>query len=742
MVTFFYECLYVFTIASGILAIAAGPTGVGKVGILLFLVQIAITSLFVIFKNGKTTGRFISIGILSAFTIFIIILSRYDEFLGMAVENVRLLWLLVFALAAFILGELCAYVRVFGIIASVLSFASLIPIMIFKYDVSKLYVAAVFLFALLTLVSETQRRWKKSGDRDIKKHMVFTAPFILLIIIAVLILPYSPKRYNWTIVKNIYQMAQETIRDIRINASIRKNEDYAESQMGFSDRGGITGEIKSNEETVLSVSGIPKETDDLKLKGKNFSTFNGREWTEEDKSSAPDSMFDTIGIIASLSDYDDSIRNYVRWERLHIEYIQVNTSYIFAPEKTAIRKSNLPLLSYEVVNSGSDILWPQAKSYKTRYNVTYLLVNTENEAFADFLKNGGTPTEGTYNAVLKTQFGLNLDEEYTYEKFIENQRHIHEFYGREVVLSDELKAYMDKLYEGCESDLDKLLRIEALLKSFEYTENPGKIPDNVTNETEFLDYFILNSRKGYCSYFATAFTLLSRAEGMPARYVQGYDIKTDSKSEMYVKSSMAHAWSEVYFDGAGWVSFDATPGFGGGAYWEKKAGASNLPPIGTYVKKDTPSDMPILPEYTGEEPEEEGIFIEWYMVAIPVAAGIAVIALFFIVFKITAAIRLNKMDYDRKFVVLCKQILTVLKLLGKPMNESETLYEYKVRLSADYEEDLLTFTDDLENYLYNPAGYEKGYKEACEKAFKIRDTLLEDLKKRSIVRYIRYHLVN
>ena len=55
MVTFFYECLYVLTIASGILAIASGHVGVGKVGILLFLGQIAITSLFVIFKNGKTT---------------------------------------------------------------------------------------------------------------------------------------------------------------------------------------------------------------------------------------------------------------------------------------------------------------------------------------------------------------------------------------------------------------------------------------------------------------------------------------------------------------------------------------------------------------------------------------------------------------------------------------------------------------------------------------------------------------
>lgn len=742
MVTFFYECLYIFTIVSGILAIAAGPTGVGKVGFLLFLAQIAVTSLFVIFKNGKTTGRFISIGILSAFTIFIIILSRYDEFLGLAIENVRLLWLLAFALAAFLLGELCAYVRVFGIVVSVLSFASLIPMMIFKFNVSKLYVAAVFLLVLLTLVSEFQRRWKKSGDKDLKKHMVFTSPFILLIIIVVLIMPYSPKPYNWTIVKNIYQTITETVRDIRIRASIRKNEDYAEAQMGFSDRGDITGEVKSSNETVLSVAGIPNETEVLKLRGKNFSTFNGQGWADEDISSSPDSMLDTIGIIASLADYDDRMRDYVRWEKMRIEYIQVNTSYIFAPEKVAIRKSNLPIYSFDVINSGSDIMWPKSKSYKTAYNIVYLLVNTENEDFQNFLKEGTTPTEYAYNGTLKAQFGLELDDEYSYENFIAHQQYIHDFYGKEVVLSDELKAYTKKLYEGCESDVEKLQRIEALLESFEYTETPGKIPDYIDSDTEFLDYFILESRKGYCSYFATAFTLLARAEGIPARYVQGYNIKTGSRNSVYVSSSMAHAWSEVYFDGAGWVSFDATPGYGGGTYWASAAKPSELPPIGTYERKETPTEESTLPELDEEEPEDEGIIIEWYMVAIPVTVGIAVIALFFLVFKITAAIRLNKMDYDRKFVVLCKQILTIFKLLGKPMNEAETIYEYKVRLSADYEDELLTFTDDLENYLYNPNGNEKGYKEACEKAFKIRDTLLEDLKKRSLVRFIRYHLVN
>lgn len=741
MVTLLYEFLYVLTFCSGILAIASDPVGVGKVSFLLFLGQIALTSLFVIFKNSKTTGRFISIGILSAFTIFIIILSRYDEFLGLAVENVRLLWLLVFALAAFIIGELAAYVRVFGIVVSALSFASLIPIMIFKYDVSKLYVAAVFMLVLLTLISEFQRRWKKSGDKDLKKHMVFVSPFILLIIIVILILPYSPKPYNWTIVKNIYETITETVRDIRIKASIRKNEDYAEGQMGFSDRGEFAGEVKSSEETVLSVFGIPNETDNLKLRGKNFSTFTGKQWIEEDTSNEPDSMFDTIGIVASIADYDGSVRDYVRWEMMRIEYIQMNTSYIFAPEKAAIRKSNLPIYSFDVINSGSDLLWPKSKSYKTAYNMAYLLVNTENEDFANFLVNGKTPSEKTYNIILKTQFGLELDEEYSYQNFIAHQQYIHDFYGKEVVLSDELKAYTDKLYEGCENDVEKLDRIKELLQSFEYTETPGMIPEYVDSESEFLDYFILESRKGYCSYFATACTLLARAEGIPARYVQGYDIKNGSRNSMYVSSNMAHAWCEVYFDGAGWVSYDCTPGFGGGTYWASESKHSDLPPLATYERKETPTDETNLPEVQ-EEPEDEGFVIKWYMVAIPVAAGIVIIALFFLIFKISAAVRLNKMDYDRKFVVLCKQIFTVLKLLGKPIKESETIYEYKVRLSADYKEDLLNFTEDLENYLYNPSGNEKGFKEACEKAFKIRDTLLEDLKKRSIVRFIRYHLVN
>lgn len=739
MVSLLYELIYVLTFASGLLSVLAKPVGFEKAGILLFISQLLLSALFVVFKNSKTTGRYVSIGILSGFAIFVLFLSRYDAFMGKAIENVRLLWLLAFALAAFVLGEMCAYLRVFGIIVSGLSFASLIPLTILKVNIPKFYVAAVFFLFVIMLMSEIERRWKKAGDTELKAHIVYNSLFVMLIIALVLILPYSPKPYKWTWVRNIYSMVRETVTEIQIRTSIRKDEDYAEGLIGFSDRGGFAGELKSKEETVLSVAGIPKDTVELRLAGKNFSTFTGREWIEDDRDTAPDAMFDTIGLIASLEDYTDSSSDYVRWEKMRIEYIQMNTNYIFVPEKSAIRKSNLPVYSFDVLYKGGDIIWPKTQSYKTAYNLVYLLANTENEDFINFIKEGDTPSEKAYFKTLKKHFNLELDEEYSYKKFLDHQEYIHNLYAQDVILSDELRAYTEKLYEGCENDYDKCVRIEELLKTFEYTETPGTVPDYVHNETEFLDYFILESRKGYCSYFATAFALLARAEGIPARYVQGYDVKTGSKSAMYITSSMAHAWTEVYFDGAGWIAFDGTPGYGNGTYWAGSSKHTDLPPITTYERKETPAEVSELPELPEEEPEK-GITVKWYMIAIPIVSGIAVIALFFAVFKLTSAFRFRKLAADKKFEILCRQVFGILNLLGVKREEYETIAEFKTRLEKDYGDKNLEFLGFLERYLYDVRDESTDYAPALDKTMGTKDEFLKELKKKRPVRYVLYQL--
>lgn len=81
--------------------------------------------------------------------------------------------------------------------------------------------------------------------------------------------------------------------------------------------------------------------------------------------------------------------------------------------------------------------------------------------------------------------------------------------------------------------------------------------------TDFADEFLFMTGRGYCVHFATAMTVLLRSAGIPARYVQGFAPGQPDADALpprrTVTSADAHAWTEVYFPGAGWVPFDPTP---------------------------------------------------------------------------------------------------------------------------------------------------------------------------------------
>ena len=95
-----------------------------------------------------------------------------------------------------------------------------------------------------------------------------------------------------------------------------------------------------------------------------------------------------------------------------------------------------------------------------------------------------------------------------------------------------------------------------------YTLSPGKTPEG----RDFTDFFLFENQKGYCVHFATAATVMLRAAGIPARYVQGYvvsqdDYKTTDKDGWSdIKDNRAHAWTEVYYPGIGWQPIEMTPG--------------------------------------------------------------------------------------------------------------------------------------------------------------------------------------
>lgn len=102
--------------------------------------------------------------------------------------------------------------------------------------------------------------------------------------------------------------------------------------------------------------------------------------------------------------------------------------------------------------------------------------------------------------------------------------------------------------------------------NYKYTMKPGKVPEG----RSVVDYFLKESKKGYCTYFATSAAIILRSAGIPTRYCAGYVVDTrllDSTDEekyqtFEVSDNSAHAWVEVYIDGYGWAVVDPTPGYG------------------------------------------------------------------------------------------------------------------------------------------------------------------------------------
>lgn len=111
------------------------------------------------------------------------------------------------------------------------------------------------------------------------------------------------------------------------------------------------------------------------------------------------------------------------------------------------------------------------------------------------------------------------------------------------------------LRAGEATDRDYVYRVLAhFQQQFVYTLNPPLLG------TERIDEFLFDSRSGYCEHYAGAFTFMMRAAGIPARVVAGYQGGEYNRFEDYmmVYEYNAHAWSEVWLNGEGWVRVDPT----------------------------------------------------------------------------------------------------------------------------------------------------------------------------------------
>lgn len=76
-----------------------------------------------------------------------------------------------------------------------------------------------------------------------------------------------------------------------------------------------------------------------------------------------------------------------------------------------------------------------------------------------------------------------------------------------------------------------------------------------------LDSFLFDSQIGYCTHFATATVMLTRAMGIPSRIAFGWSGgRYFASPNLFVfRAREAHAWTEIYLRDYGWVIFETTP---------------------------------------------------------------------------------------------------------------------------------------------------------------------------------------
>ena len=91
-------------------------------------------------------------------------------------------------------------------------------------------------------------------------------------------------------------------------------------------------------------------------------------------------------------------------------------------------------------------------------------------------------------------------------------------------------------------------------QNYHYTLNPPLLSNNSLAE------FYFETKSGFCEHYASSFTYLMRAAGIPARMVLGYlGGEHNSQGNYYsVYQRDAHAWSEVWIKGKGWIRIDPT----------------------------------------------------------------------------------------------------------------------------------------------------------------------------------------
>lgn len=330
--------------------------------------------------------------------------------------------------------------------------------------------------------------------------------------------------------------------------------------------GGVSG-VRPDYETDLTLTFVPTSYEPLYLKAYTGSVYTGDSFLP--------AYYDTAMITPDVGEDYASYNQYTAFleskrlehhtknakgifSKMKIENLDADEDHMYYPYYTA----NISDIDYTIDRSVISGAAAIGSSYSVDY---YPLIH-------DYWKIDSSPD------ALVQYYGPDHQNS-AWIQYYDMQSIIHN-----LDVPDELKAYIETIKEdiGYSIDTGEQIRMirDYLSDNYTYNMSPGTTPRNA----DFVQHFLEKQKRGYCSHFAAAATMLLRSYGIPARYVEGYCVSFREITEGFaveedydkwlegenplgktgvlsvnVTDADAHAWVEAYISGFGWIPYEFTP---------------------------------------------------------------------------------------------------------------------------------------------------------------------------------------
>lgn len=608
--------------------------------------------------------------------------------------------------------------------------------------VPKMGVLLLLLYVVMTL---TEYIWLKSRNKEkgnSHAYIVWLAPFFVLYFAVLCLMPMPKTPYSWQWLKDIYLRLEEKITIYAENFVSRNDEDLDRAISGFSESAALFSNLAANDKNIMVIETLPGKKQPLYLAGKIYDVFDGREWKSTKEKDERERLIDTAETVYALEAYakDDLDHPLYNGIRAKSGYRHFHTNYLLAPSKTWKIEGRL-----QYQQDGANLTFDQKAGYGTEYTLQYCRMNMGRETTQDFLQSSSVENPDLWESTVKAY----AEENIPYAQLLAYRENMRERYLPETTISPETEDWLAEVTKDAENEIDGLFCIEEALADMEYNVNPGGLPGEVTDEQSFLHYFLLDKQEGFCTYYATAFVLLARAEGFPARYVQGFCVPLGNAKETEVYSAMAHAWPEVYFEGKGWIPFEPTPGYGIRRYpaepeKEGKKEENAVKRKELAAEKDVLDDSELSDDEEEEERKERDKKVQevkraaaWITIC-----GLLILAvgmLLFVIDRLSEKYREKRRSTAEKYKRAVLLNMQILSMLGFERERSETYHELieRIEKGEDGEAIPTAFIAAYENILYGTR--EIGERELKE-CLAQREGLMQILRKKKGRRYVFYWL--